>query len=245
MEKNMRINNSQLFDAKIIKKRNIYFNSVKTNNAVNTISQSNINVSSENYKANFLPSFGKFRKISDVMLKDRNSGKYVSAELKRDRYGSDYFSYKIFVKGNEAGYMDLNCESLYPEDQYVVPEADNIFPEIRHLRSLLGDKYEGIGTTLVNAAIEESKARGKNGSLWLTTETGYASSFSDYRKNENPIPFYYKLGFKSLDPQQDNYIRQCLEKSQYNMLPSSEVLILTSDAVKAKNNELANNFTIF
>ena len=95
----------------------------------------------------------------------------------------------------------------------------------------------------VNAAIEESKSRGKNGSLWLTSETGYASSYSDYRKNENPIPFYYKLGFKSLNPKRDSYIRECIEKSQFNMLPSSEVLILTSEAVKAKNKELANSFT--
>jgi GNAT superfamily N-acetyltransferase len=240
----MRINTSQLFGTNINNFYNKSLVSAKSQKRNNTPVLSFNNASSENYKANFLPSFGKYRKISDVMLREKGTGKYVSAELKRDRYGNDFFSYKIFVKGQEAGYMDLCCESLYPEEDYLVPEPDNILPEIKHLRSLLGDKYEGIGTTLVNAAIDESKSRGKNGSLWLTAETGYASSFSNYRKDENPIPFYYKMGFRSLDPKTDKYIQECLQKSQIGMLPKSEVLILTSEAVKNRNKELASNFTV-
>ncbi len=201
-------------------------------------------LNSENIKANFLPSFSGYRKIDDIVLKDKESGKLVSAELKRDKYGDDLFSYKIFVKGKEVGYMDLNCESLFPEDEFVVPEADNIFPEIQHLRSLSGDKYSGIGTALVKAAIDESIKRGKNGSVWLTSEQGYASSFSNYRKNENPIPFYYKLGFKAINPKSDKYIQECLEKSRYNMLPESELLILTSDVVKAKANEFSETLKL-
>ena len=240
----MRINNSQFCGTKINNFINISSNTVNKKNLKNSMSLPVSNISAENYIANYLPSFGKYKKISDVLLRERETGKLVAGELKRDKYGSDLFSYKIFIKGKEAGYMDLNCESLFPEDKYVVPEADNVFPEIQHLRSLEGDKYSGIGTALVNAAIDESIKRGKNGSVWLTSEQGYASSFSDYRKNENPIPFYYKLGFRTLNPNRDKYIQNCLRFSQYSMLPSSEVLILTSEAVKARNKELTENFTV-
>lgn len=239
----MRINNSQFIGTKInfLKNNSLCFgNNHKVQNAISSFEQ---NISVENFKANFLPSFGRFRKISEVVLTDRETNNPVLAEIKRDKYGNDLFSYKIFVKGQEAGFMDLNCESLYPEGDFVVPEADNVFPEIKHLRSLMGDKYSGIGTALVNEAINESIKRHKNGSLWLTSEQGYANSFSKYRQNENPIPFYYKLGFKTLNPKQDKYIRDCLESSKYNMLPSSEVLILTSDAVKNRNEKRSLDYT--
>ena len=88
---------------------------------------------------------------------------------------------------------------------------------------------------LINAAINESKKRGKNGSLWLKTEKGYAHSLSDYRKNENPIPFYYKLGFRSMDKEMDSFIKRCIKTSNYFSLPPSEILLLSSAKVEDFN----------
>ncbi len=199
--------------------------------------------SSENIKANFCPAFGKYKKAGNVMLIDKEDGTLKSATLKREKYGKDFISYKLFVNGEEAGYMDMNCSSVFPEDDnFVLTEPDNVIPEIEHIRSLAGNKYAGIGSALVNAAINESISRGKNGCLWLRTEKGYAWSLSEYRANENPIPFYYKLGFKAPDVNIDKLISRCLEKSDYKHLPDSALLLLTSEAVKQKNKYFASHF---
>ncbi len=196
-------------------------------------------------KSKYCLSFGKFKKIGNVVLQDRQTGDNVLASLKREKYGKDYVSYKVFVKNEEAGYMDMNLSSVFPEDNnYVVTEPDNVIPEIQHLRSLSGEKYSGIGTALVNAAVQESVKRGKGGCLWLTTESGYAWSLSRYRANENPIPFYYKLGFKAVDAKTDKFINQCLEKTKYNMLPDSVLLLLTPEAIKKKHKYFSSNFIV-
>ena len=199
----------------------------------------------EAIKSKYCLSFGKFKKIGNVVLQDRQTGDNVLASLKREKYGKDYVSYKVFVKNEEAGYMDMDLASVFPEDNnYVITEPDNVIPEIQHLRSLSGEKYAGIGTALVNAAVQESVKRGKGGCLWLTTERGYAWSLSRYRANENPIPFYYKLGFKAVDAQTDKLINQCMEKTKYNMLPDSVLLLLTPEAIKKKHKYFSSNFIV-
>ena len=161
---------------------------------------------SEVIRANFGISFGKFRKVASIKLIDKDTEKPVLADLKRDNIGKDFLIYKIYAGRKELGYMDLDCSAIFPEDNnYVVTEPDNEIPEITHLRSLAGDKYYGIGTALVNAAMEESIKRGKNGALWLRSEKGYAHALSDYRANENPLPFYYKLGFREVDSKTDKF----------------------------------------
>ncbi len=201
-------------------------------------------IPSENIKANFLPSFGKFKKVGEVVITDRKTNNPVKATLKRETYGDSDYSYQLFADNELVGFMDLQCESLFPEDRFVITEPDDIFPEVKHLRTIRGDKYAGIGSSLINVAIDESKRRGKNGALWLTAEKGYAYSLSEYRNNESPIPFYYKLGFRAVDPSMDYFIQNCLAKSEYNLMPSSELLILSSEAAQARNKYLARHYTI-
>ncbi len=200
------------------------------------------NVPSDAIKSKYCPSFGKFRKVDDISLLDKDSGFNVKASLCREKIG-DFVSYKIFVDKKEAGFMDMNCTSLFPEGDYVLTQPNNVIPEITHLRSLLGEKYSGIGTALVNAAVKESRKRGNDGCLFLTAEKGYARTFSDYRSDENPIPFYYKLGFEAVNPQIDSFIKKCIAKSQYNMLPDSALLLLTPEAIAQKNKYFAKNYT--
>ena len=196
----------------------------------------------EAIKSKYCPSFGKFRKVDDVTLLDKNSGFNVKASLCKEKIG-DYVSYKIFVDRKEAGFMDMNCCSLFPEGDYVLTQPNNVIPEITHLRSLLGERYAGIGTALVNAAVKESRKRGHDGCLFLTAEKGYARSFSNYRSDENPIPFYYKLGFEAINPQIDSFIKKCISKSQYNLLPDSVLLLLTPEAIAKKNKYFSKNYT--
>ncbi len=198
----------------------------------------------ENIKAYFLPSFGNLRTVGQVVLTDRNTKEDVLATLKRDMYGSTGFLYEIYDGHKKAGYMDMDLYSPFLDDSLMDENEDTCLPEIIHLRSLMGDKYEGIGSALVNCAIEESKKHKKDGCVWLVAEQGFARGLSDYRKNENPIPFYYKLGFKTLGPTRDKEIRKCLETHRYNMLPSTEILILTAEDSKKYNKYLAKHCII-
>ena len=193
-------------------------------------------------KSKYCQSFGRFRKVDDVTLLNRDTGFNVKASLCKEKIGP-YVSYKIFVDGKEAGYMDMDCYSLFPEGDYVLTLPNNVIPKITHLRSLLGKKYEGIGTALVNAAVKESRKRGNEGCLFLTAEKGYARTFSDYRSDENPIPFYYKLGFEAVNPQIDKLIKQCLSEAKYDLLPDSALLLLTPEAIAEKNKYFSKNYT--
>lgn len=220
----------------------IYFSKYQRNNANNNLSlkKNILSVNNGNYvkiplpslQSNFMPSFGHYKKVSNALIYERDTGRAVNAVIKREEYGN-FYSYKMFVQGKEAGYMDVDFDAIIPEDDYPAIVNDNHCPEITHLRSLSGDKYSGIGTELVKAAVKESYKHGKSGCLWLRTETGYAFSLSDYRSNENPIPFYYKCGFKALNPQTDEYIKKCLETSNFNKLPDLQLLVLNNEAASA------------
>ena len=179
-------------------------------------------------KANFAPSFGKYRKIKDVELTDRNTGENINAIMKRDRISDSFDFFSIYVKGKQAGFMEIGYDEPVPEGDFVLTENDNTIPEVKRIYSILGDDYKGIGTELIKQAVEESRARGKNGSLWLTAETGFASGLTKHRRNESPIPFYYGMGFESPENKTDTYIKKCISNSRYNKLPKSALLVLSS-----------------
>lgn len=193
------------------------------------------------YKANFIPSFGKYRRVKDVFLQNKNTEMNTRASLMKDNIGDTVY-YKIMVGREEAGYLDMDCDAIFPEDDFLCDEPDNNIPEVRHIRSLIGDRYAGIGTELMNAAVNESIVRGKGGSLWLKAEKGFARTLSNYRKDENPIPFYYKLGFRSPDEKLDSYIQRCIKTGSIGMLPDSAVLILSSADLPKFKEYYANHF---
>ena len=187
------------------------------------------NYSAENVKAKFLPSFQGYRKIGRTYLEDKENGIYVPADIRRNKIG-DFVSIKVTIGKDVAGYLDMICDSIFPEEKYVLTQPLNNIPEIRHLRSILGDKYSGIGTALIKTAIQESCNNGGFGNLWLKSEKGYARTLSDYRSDENPIPFYYKVGFRSPDPDIDKFIEKCIKETNYYALPDSTLLLLTPEA---------------
>lgn len=214
-------------------KRNNYVSSalVASNNSISLPQQKSVNkIPASVYKANFLPSFGKYKRIANISLLNKKSNSYVNASLLKEEIG-DYSYFKIMVGNREAGYLDMDCDAIFPENGYLCPELDNNIPQIKHIRSLLGDEYYGIGTALINAAVDESVKKGKDGAVWCVTSKGYARTFSPYRSNENPIPFYYKLGFRSLDNNIDKLIKESISDGNYDNLPDSTVLILSSQDV--------------
>ncbi len=214
---------------------------VVNNNGVTASKMQYATLPASVYKANFIPSFGKYRKVKDIFLQNKDTEMNTRAALMKETIG-DSVSFKVVVNREDAGYLDMKCDAIFPEDEFLCSEPDNNIPEVRHIRSLLGDRYSGIGTELMNAAVNESVVRGKGGSLWLKAEQGYARTLSKYRQDENPIPFYYKLGFRSLDEDLDAYIKRCISKSSYGMLPETAVLILSSADYPKFKNYYANHF---
>ena len=133
----------------------------------------------------------------------------VKASLRKEQTG-DFISFQIITgRKKEAGFLHMDIDPFETRGEYIPKnKKGQSLPKVSHLRSIEGDKYKGIGTTLINAAINESLRAGKNGALYLKAETGYGSCYSDYRKNESPIPFYYKIGFRAEDKELHSFFKK-------------------------------------
>lgn len=185
--------------------------------------------SSENVKANFLHFWGFSSKVGKVDIVDRNTGKPVQADVKRYAVGP-YVTFNLNIGRKELGFLTMNRDSIYPVAQHVMTLPTDNIPKIDNLRTIEGEKYSGIGTALIKTAIQESYNNKCYGNLWLQAEKGYERNRSCYRSNENPIPFYYKMGFKSPDEEIDSYIKKCIQENKLHKLPDIAVLILTPEA---------------
>ena len=198
------------------------------------------NYTAENVKANFIPNFGKFRTVGRTTLLDKETLKEVPADIRRERIG-DYTEFKLFVGRKEVGYLGMTSCSTYPYPDHIIQRQNDNIPKIKYLRSLEGEKYAGIGTTLIKVAISESVTKKQNGDLWLVSTKGFANQASTYRSNENPIPFYYKIGFVSKDKDEHRYIKECLKAKRYDKLPDTATLLLSQRARNKWIEELDKN----
>lgn len=202
---------------------------IRSEKTFNTTSASFSAYSAENVKANFLPSFGSARKVGKVVIYDRETGEAVKADVKRDTVGS-YVTFNVNMGRKELGFLTMNCDSIYPVAQHVLTLPTDNIPKVVNLRTIEGEKYAGIGSALIKTAIQESYNNKSYGNLWLHAEKGYERHLSPYRSNENPIPFYYKMGFKSPDEKLDLYIKICIKTNQIHKLPEMATLLLTTES---------------
>lgn len=212
--------------------QNTKFASIKSKDKAlnkNTIIQNNYSpYSAENVKANFLPSFDGLKKVGTTAVKDRITGQYVPADIKKEKIG-DYTTFVITVNKKKAGYLEMKANCVVPEDDFMLTTQTNCFPRITHLRSLMGERYAGIGTALIKTAIQESYNTGNCGNLWLYAERGYARTLSPYRADENPIPFYYKVGFESPIEKKNEEFKRNIENGKYKKLPDIALLVLNEE----------------
>ncbi len=68
--------------------------------------------------------------------------------------------------------------------------------------------------------------------------------YQNTEKTKTPFRFYFKMGFKTLCPQTDKYIKNCIENAQDDLLPASEVLMLSAEDSKKYNKYLAKHYVI-
>ena len=199
------------------------------------------------YKANFLP-FAGLKTVGEAYVIDRKTGEKVKAAIKKDEIKDEYCLYKLYKDKKELGAMDMSPYSRIPNTIGGKPVNAGkyhkmVIPKIEHIRTIEGDKYSRIGSTLVNLAIEESKKYGFGGGLWLFSEKGFQKMLSLYRSNKNPIPFYYKLGFRALG-EEDEKIKEYINNYEYAKLPNSAILVLDSETVKKGNKYLEPDFVL-
>lgn len=191
----------------------------------------------DSLKANFLPSFGQ-KKNEEVIIYDRKTGEEVVATVKKQSICDEYYMFKLCVGRKVVGKMNMMMNAdcpLYNDDwpPYANPVEKKTFPQIMDIRTFEGDKYSNIGTALIDLAIEQSVKAKHKGALWLESCKGYDSESSKYRSGENPIPFYYKLGFRATG-EDDKKIRAALEKGDYENLPDDIILHMSVDSAQRR-----------
>lgn len=178
-----------------------------------------------NFKANFHPvSFGKYRKVEEVWLMDKDTLMPVIASISKEKIG-DFVSAKIYVNRKEVGHMDMDCPARDRDYNNFYSNLNRKTCEINHLRSLAGDKYKGIGTALVKFAIKESIKSGCEGRICLFTAWDFEYGLSKYRSKESPIPFYDKLGFVAIDPEENKKIKKILKDGRLEDLEDTAMYL--------------------
>ena len=185
-------------------------------------------------RANFEPSFGKMHKVGETTVFDRKTGQPVKTNISKDSFFNEYLLYNLYAKRKLAGFIRIDKHSDIPEDAYLLTNEKppfKTFPEITHLRTIEGEKYSKIGSAMINIAINESIKAGTQGALWLKTDKGYEKDASPYRSGENPIPFYYKMGFRAIG-YEDQKIQEAIAKGDYDSLPNSTWLVMTPEAAQ-------------
>ncbi len=198
-------------------------------------------VSSECVKAKFLPSFGQMKKVGEITIYDRKTKEPVIATVKKDHYYNEYLIYHLFAGKTKVGEMTMRMHADLPDNDFPSddeqPVKKKTVPQVMTLRTIEGEKYSNIGTSLIGLAIDESMKTEHKGAIWVDSCKGYDQLSSPYRSGENPIPFYYKLGFRAVDGQ-DEIIRELLEKGDYEKLPVIAFLRLSADDARKLKNRL-------
>lgn len=203
-------------------------------------STSCLKYSADNVKANFMPSFGLGRKVGKVGIIDNETGLLVQADIKKTKVGS-YVTFDVGLGRKKLGYLTMNLDTIYPVPEHVLTFPTDNIPKVTNLRTIEGNKYSGIGTALIQTAVKESVKNKSYGNLWLSSEKGYEKYLSSYRSDENPIPFYYKMGFRSPDREIDEHIQRCLENHNYYDLPEITTLILCQEERSRLTDEVGDS----
>ena len=128
-----------------------------------------------------------------IALRDNSTGKilghvYAIAEDVGKEGGKSYSGGKIpggYINYETSGeYVKRAKPHMYVDDLFVTKEA----------------RHKGLGSKLLGKIVQESENRGFKGRIIL---------FAGNTRDVSPLPFYYKLGFRS----GDKYINHQIEKA--------------------------------
>lgn len=173
------------------------------------------------------PSFCKRVHDKNVQIIDRNTGIVNVVSLNKENQ-RDLVRFSLTSKNKEIGSMFLKYDCPMPQKYCNNPEVQKTIPCVINLEIKQGDKFLGVGTALLNLAIEESIKNGKNGSLLLLAENSFPFYFNGTTliESENSIQFYYKMGFEATDKELDDNIRKGLRTSNTESFPDEVLLFL-------------------
>jgi hypothetical protein len=103
---------------------------------------------------------------------------------------------------------------------------------LNYLNASYSNKYKGIGTALIQEAIQKSKNMGLGGQLKINA-CNYLNS-----KRGSPIPFYAKMGF--IDPENPHLTKEELIAKYSDNPPKNLTMLLLSPENKEKLINLKN-----
>lgn len=125
----------------------------------------------------FDDTFGEFNSKSDLekMYETNYNKEQLSQEINDDNSDFEF----IFVDNQLAGYLKINFSEAQSE------KMGNDFEEVERIYILKEFKRRGLGTHLMNYALDEGRKKNKK-EIWLGV----------WENNINAIKFYEEKGFK-------------------------------------------------
>lgn len=210
---------------------NITYSKRKNKNGLNSISVQKLNktdtikrvsfghlfATNKNIEVNFLPTALKKIKnqIYRIHIFDKIENKPVEALLQYKYLQDEETPLNIYSK-NDASIIGT---AKIDFKRWFIKGFDEPCVYLTALQNHNPDKYKGIGSTLIQAAIELSLKPGSKGDVFLLAN-------NKFNKKNDPFIFYYRQGFTTIHPLQEELsIKKYLKRTQEILNINSESLI--------------------
>ena len=153
------------------------------------------NIAAKNAK---LLKYIESHKAGKTTIINRSTGKPIDVTITHD-VNEGMTKYKMYTSENGV-YRILGTIDVAPitTDCFTSSIRDHCGSEaleVKYLASALGNEYRGIGTQLMQVAVEHSIQHGYEGKIVLLANND--TPYYTYRSSGSPVPFYRKLGFST------------------------------------------------
>lgn len=168
---------------------------------ISKIIQTRANVSSANKQLKHVTR-NLFRNEEDVFLHS-HEGDLVKTKITKPTK-NDWYIVKDKILLGELHFITCSSEIMGDNLPAYYKKQKYLF-----IKSPLNStrKYKGIGSELIKAAVRESQRQGLDGRICLTASTINPELGS-------PVPFYYKMGFKSVNREIQEIIEDCMRNNK-------------------------------
>ena len=176
------------------------------------------------------------RKVNAI---DKTTGNAISVTIQPT--ASYLADYKLMVTGEHnqpLGFAEINLNSEYPEVPGIPQDYLEDSLEVKFLGT--SDNKKQIGTRLLQTVVKDSQRMGKGGRVWLQAAVNDLPyeyrSIAGHKMLNTPLPFYYKLGFRFLAPEQNQKVEAALqdfEKTKEYKGPRTGFMFLPEENIEA------------
>ena len=174
-----------------------------------------------------------------VSLIDKSSHNDVTASIISKKGNHSNYRREVIVGDKVVGISENNIGAdgmiaCLPDD-YVFGEKAL---EIKYLATSEG--YKGSGSQLIKIAVEDSMKAGCEGKVFVDASGGSLPMDVGYlcgnKYSTSPVPFYYKMGFRTISPEINQAIEKAIAIMQKTGVydgPSSSIMYLPDEAISS------------